>query len=184
MLRLMQVARAIFDIDALGGFHAFLDGFSGERKSKHDYERLRTAGLERVYIGLETGHAPMLKYLNKPGEANDALNAVRKMKAGGVPVGVIVLLGAGGQIYADGHVNDTAKLINKMKLDMHDQIYFSEFVEPEGMTYAQDSFREEIKPLTNTEALEQAESIQNRLKHSTRRGTPHISRYDIREFVC
>ncbi|MGD2162164.1 MAG: radical SAM protein [Anaerolineales bacterium] len=183
MLRLMEIAGNVFDVDTLGGFYAFLDGFSGEKKSEHDYALLRAAGLERVYIGLETGHEPLLRYLNKPGRARDALHAVRKMKAGGVPVGIIILLGAGGEQFANGHVEDTARLINKMKLDMDDQIYFSELIESEGMPYAQDAFLDEIKPLTSSSALQQAESIKSRLKHSLRRGTPHISRYDIREFV-
>jgi hypothetical protein len=183
MLQLMRTAAEVFDIDALGGFYAFLDGFSGEKKNEHEYEQLRSEGLERVYIGLETGHDPLLRFLNKPGSSNDALHAVQKLKAGGIAVGIIILLGAGGEKFARGHAKDTARLLNKMKLDMDDQIYFSELIESEGMSYAQDAFQNDVKPLAKHLILKQAESIQRRLRFSTARGTPHISRYDIREFV-
>ena len=43
-----------------------------------------------------SGHDPLLRFLKKPGQAADALQAVRAMKAGGGAVGIIVLLGAGG----------------------------------------------------------------------------------------
>lgn len=183
ILDLMAIASEIYDVEALGGFYAFLDGFSGEKKSKSDYQRLRAAGLERVYIGLESGHDPLLRFLNKPGDAADALNAVRKLKAGGVPVAIIVLLGAGGEKFARGHVEDTVRLIHKMKLDMHDQIYFSELIELEGMPYAMDAFRSEINPLDHESLLDQAAQIHAQLRFNARSGTPHMSRYDIREFV-
>ena len=183
ILPMMDIAAKIFDVDALGGFYAFLDGFSGERKSKREYQKLRKAGLKRVYIGLESGHDPLLRFLNKPGDASDVLSAVQKIKAGGIPVAIIVLLGAGGEKFARGHVEDTARLINDMKLDMHDQIYFSELIEFEGLPYARDAFRQEIKPLDLPSRLTQADRVLSKLSFSTRRGTPHISRYDIREFV-
>jgi hypothetical protein len=183
LLRMMRIAGEFFDVNALGGFYAFLDGFSGERKSSRDFRRLREAGLERIYIGLESGHDALLRFLNKPGVADDALNAVRKMKTGGVPVGIIILLGAGGQRFAKGHVQDTVRLINEMKLDLDDQIYLSELIEFEDMQYAKNAFREDIVPLGSTQILHQANTILSMLNFNLQHGTPHISRYDIREFV-
>lgn len=105
------------------------------------------------------------------------------MKDAGLAVGVIVLLGAGGRQYAAPHVRDTVRAINAMELDMDDLIYFSELVESEGMAYVTAAYQAGLKPLTPAERARQAEEIESQLRFSAIGGTPHISRYDIREFV-
>ena len=55
------------DVEKLGGIYAFLDGFSGEKKSREDYAQLARLGLKRVYIGLESGDPELLRLLKKPG---------------------------------------------------------------------------------------------------------------------
>lgn len=180
---LMEVVHRVYDVEALGGIFAFLDGFSAEKKSPQDYEILARLGLERVYVGMESGNADLLKFLKKPGKPEDAVHAVQSMKTAGVAVGVIVLLGAGGQTFAQDHIRDTIKAINAMHLDMHDIIYFSELITSEGMQYVQDAYQSQLNPLGSQARIAQGELIENGLKFSRRGGTPHISRYDIREFV-
>ncbi|GAB4480972.1 MAG: radical SAM protein [Anaerolineae bacterium] len=183
LVPLMEIAREVYDVDALGGIYAFLDGFSGERKSEQDYARLHELGLQRVYIGLESGSDALLRFLRKPGQAADAVKAVRALKAGGVAVGVIILLGAGGKQYAQQHIQQTIEVLNAMRLDWDDIIYFSEMVTTEDMPYAQDAFQAGLIPLSHEECVAQQEQIEAALHFSAERGTPHISRYDIREFV-
>jgi len=183
LLRLFDIVHEVYDVEVLGGIFAFQDAFSGEKKDAGDYAGLRELGLARVYIGLESGHDPLLEFLNKPGNAASALHTVEALKAAGVPVGVIILLGAGGRQYARGHVDDSITVLNRMPLDMHDQIYFSELVESEGMRYTLKAFEASLQPLTPAQRQEQAGQIEGGLRFSLRGGTPHISRYDIREFV-
>jgi radical SAM superfamily enzyme YgiQ (UPF0313 family) len=183
LLPLVEVAHQVYDVEALGGVYAFLDGFSGGKKSVQDYETLVEGGLKRAYVGLESGSARLLRFLRKPGSPDDAVQAVRTMKAGGAAVGVIVLLGAGGKAYDREHVRDTVRVINAMQLDMDDILYFSELIEAEGMPYVQDAYQAGLKPLTSAERIAQAEQIESQLRFSQAGGTPHISRYDIREFV-
>ena len=163
--------------------YAFLDGFSGTKKSAQDYRTLANLGLRRVYIGRESGNEALLRFLKKPGKPEDVLQAVRALKAGGVSVGVIVLLGAGGHAYAQGHIKDTIQGINKMDLDLDDLIYFSELVAEEGLAYVHDAYQASLRPLDPAERIAQGETIERGLKFSDQAGTPHISRYDIREFV-
>ncbi len=183
LLPLLDAVHQVYDVAALGGIYAFLDGFSGEKKSSADYAQLAERGLRRVYVGLESGNEALLKFLKKPGTPTDAVKAVKAMKAAGVAVGVIVLLGAGGHRYAGGHVADTINAINAMRLDQDDIIYFSELIESEGLAYARDAHRAGLKPLTHDERLAQGEAIRRGLTFSAQAGTPRISRYDIREFV-
>jgi len=109
------------------GIYAFVDGLSAERKSVADFEQLRELGLRRVYIGLESGHEPLLAWLRKPSTAAEMSEAVARMKQAGLQIGVIVLLGAGGSRFDAGHVHDTAAVLNAMPLDGNDIIYFSPF---------------------------------------------------------
>jgi hypothetical protein len=183
LIPLLEAVHEVYDVAALGGIYAFLDGFSGEKKSAADYRQLAGLGLRRVYIGMESGNRELLRFLKKPGDPDDLVKAVQAMKAGGVAVGIIVLLGAGGHVYARTHMRDTIRTINAMDLDLDDLIYFSELVLSEGMPYVQDAYRADLQPLNAAERLAQAEAIESGLKFSRRGGTPHISRYDIREFV-
>lgn len=182
LIPLMQKIHEHLDVEKLGGIFAFLDGFSGERKSAGDYKNLRDLGMNKIYIGLESGNNQLLKFLKKPGSAQDALNAVRTIKSSGISVGIIVLLGAGGKQYEAKHITDTVDIINQMNLDADDLVYFSELIESEGLEYSQIAFSENLNPLSSMERQEQRRRIEEHLLFSAS-GTPHISTYDIRDFV-
>lgn len=182
LIPLIEIIHNHLDVEKFGGLFAFLDGFSGERKNTDDYKKLYTLGLNKIYIGLESGNNQLLKFLNKPGSAVDALHAVRLIKSAGISVGIIILLGAGGKRYQKDHIADTVDLLNQMNLDADDLIYFSELIESEGLTYTQNAFNSNLIPLTTAEIQFQRKSIEENLIFSEL-GTPHISTYDIRDFV-
>ncbi len=181
LLPLIEEVHQVYDVDSLGGIYAFLDGFSGEKKSVQDYHLLNQYGLKRVYIGLESGSAELLHFLKKPGHPDDAIQAVRAMKAGGVAVGVIVLLGVGGHQFAQVHVQETIRVLNAMPLDDDDILYFSHLLVNDDMPYAKDAVQAGLQPLTQEECAAQGEAIEQNLLLT--QGLPKISRYDIREFV-
>lgn len=180
---LLEVIHEHFNVEQLGGLYAFLDGFSGDKKSSKEYAALSKLGLKRVYIGLESGHDPLLQFLRKPGKAADAVQAVHAMKEAGVSVGVIVLLGAGGHRFAAAHVTETIAVLNRMNLDADDLVYLSELIESEGLEYTRDAHVAALQPLSPEERLAQGRQIEQGLQFDPLRGVPHISRYDIREFV-
>ncbi len=182
LIPLIEKIHDHLDVEKLGGIFAFLDGFSGERKSTGDYEKLRDLGMNKIYIGLESGNNQLLEFLNKPGSAHDALNAVRIIKSSGISVGIIVLLGAGGKHFEANHITDTVDIINQMNLDADDLVYFSELIESEGLEYSKIAFSENLKPLSSLERQSQRRRIEDQLLFSDS-GTPHISTYDIRDFV-
>jgi hypothetical protein len=183
LLPLIDVVHDTFDVEALGGIYAFLDGFSGEKKTVSDYAQLAERGLRRAYIGMESGSADLLRFLNKPGTPQDVIAAVDALKRGGVAVGIIVLLGAGGVQYAQEHVRATVAAINAMPLDGDDIVYFSVLFAPEGMPYAREAARAGIVPLSPEACLAQGDQIEAGLRFHSADDTPRISRYDIREFI-
>jgi hypothetical protein len=177
--------------DELGGQQeicAFLDGFSGQKKSAGDYAALAERGLRRVYVGLESGHDPLLNWARKPGSAADAVSAIRRMKAGGLSVGIIVMLGLGGDRYAQGHVRDTIKAVNEMDLGKGDLLYFSEFI-PHGTLYETQRETPDVFPLPQQKMRAQREAIVTELRFAAdepkreNANRPIIATYDIREFI-
>jgi hypothetical protein len=183
LLPLVEAIHEVYDVAQLGGIYAFLDGFSGEKKSISDFRALAERGLTRVYVGLESGNPDLLHFLRKPGVPEDAIRAVRAMKSAGLRVGVIVLLGAGGHRYGEAHVRDTIDALNAMQLGMDDIIYLSELIVSQDLDYAQKAAQAGLMPFQREERIAQGEAIRRGLRFSPSDGTPHISRYDIREFV-
>jgi radical SAM superfamily enzyme YgiQ (UPF0313 family) len=186
LVRLLDVVNE--ELDEPRQVFAFLDGFSGQKKSVEDYVALAEHGLRRVYVGLESGHNPLLDWVRKPGHADDAVAAVQRMKTGGVGVGVIVMLGLGGERYADGHVYDTITTVNQMGLGRDDLLYFSEFI-PYGTAYDTQVKEPDLWPLTRPQMMAQREAIIAGLcfgdlgPDGRSAGAPRIATYDIREFI-
>jgi hypothetical protein len=177
------------EIKETQGISGFLDGFSGQKKSPQDYAALAERGLRRIYVGLESGHDLLLTWARKPGNAADALAAVQQMKAGGISVGIIVLLGFGGERYNEGHVRDTIKVVNQMGLGRGDLLYFSEFIPygtpfdanaPLGACQTQEC-EPDCWPLGRPEMRIQRDAIVAGLSFRDKR--PKIATYHIREFV-
>jgi radical SAM superfamily enzyme YgiQ (UPF0313 family) len=169
--------------DTLSGgraIYGFVDGFSGRKKSARDYADLAAQGLRRVYIGLESGHDALLEWLRKPSRAADVVSAVRQIKTGGVNVGVIVLLGVGGERYDAGHVQDTIGVLNRMALGAGDLLYFSNFISA-GTPYEKKTTDADLRPLPVPRMEAQREAILAGLDWGSQ--GPRIATYDIREFI-
>ncbi|MBI3944560.1 MAG: radical SAM protein [Armatimonadetes bacterium] len=163
------------------GIHSFLDVFSGRKKSAAEYAALRRQGLRRVTIGLESGSAPLLQFLRKPERVADAVELVRTLHRAGVSVGVVVMVGAGGDRYAAAHVRETVAVVNAVSLGAADFLYLSEFVEHPGSDYARLAQAERIRALDAAEMAAQADAIRAGLRFPAQ--APRVSVYRLSEFV-
>lgn len=163
------------------GVGVFVDGFTGARRTTGDFQTLAKRGLRRVYVGLESGHDPLLAFVRKPATRAAVVDTVRAAKAAGVRAGVIVMIGLGGDRYAAGHVSDTLAALNAMDLGAGDILYLSDLVEVPGTAYPALASTAGIRALTPAERAAQRQAIREGLRST---GTPpKISRYDVREFV-
>jgi NAD(P)-dependent dehydrogenase (short-subunit alcohol dehydrogenase family) len=165
------------------GIYSFVDAFSMHRKTPRHYADLAQRGLRRVYVGLESGEPQLLKFLGKPNQPSDVVKLVNDLKAGGVAVGVIVLVGAGGARFQEAHIRETAQVINAMPLDENDLIYFSQVVDYPGSTYSQRAAEAGILPLGSAEVEQQMVRLRAGLEFGDPARAPKVSYYDIREFV-
>lgn len=176
LLPLIAQARAAFPGREV---HGFLDVFTGSRKSVADWQELREAGVRRVYLGLETGHDPLLAWLDKPGSAAQATALIHDLKAAGLNVAPIFMTGVGGQAYAAAHLADTRRLLERLPLGAGDLVYLSPFV-PHG-DYAARARDSGVLPLTPAEREAQAEALRGFLR--AHKPGVQAARYDIEEFM-
>lgn len=170
LLPLLELVRAHFPGEPVMGF---LDLFTGLKKAPSWWERLGGMGLRRVYIGLETGHAPLLALLRKPGHPKEVLPLVRALKAAGLSVGVILMVGAGGKAFAEAHFRESLALLAELPLGRGDVVYLSPFREDPGTPYA----------ALGLAPLEDLEGELQRWAQAVRRLGLRASRYEIREFL-
>jgi len=163
------------------GIYSFIDAFTTRRKTAQEYARMAQRGVRRVYVGLETGDAELLRFLGKPNTPGDVSELVQQLKAGGINVGLILLVGAGGERYAAAHAENTASLVSRLPLDSGDVIYLSELIDVPGSTYSALARDAGISPLSP----EETDRRMAELRAALRAGSPGpvVSNYDIREFM-
>jgi len=170
-------------LPAGAGIFSFMDAFDVQRKVADEWAELAARGLRRVYIGMETGDDGLLRWLRKPGTAADVIESIVLLKGAGVAVSVIVMIGIGGERYAEPHICGTIAALNAMPLGTGDIVYFSPFVDHPGSEYQLLAEAEHLRPLTDTEIAAQEVAIRAALRPYDPAYPPQFSRYDIREFI-
>ena len=83
------------------------------RKSPEDLKKLSEAGLEMVYIGFESGDDTTLRRIKKGASKSQTIEAMKKLKATGIKVSGMVLLGVGGKERSFVHAYETADMLSK-----------------------------------------------------------------------
>ncbi len=84
-------------------------------KSMDEMLELRTMGLDRVYMGLESGCDKVLQYVKKGENAATMTAAGRKIRDAGIFLSVTILLGLGKVSLSSEHAIATADVLNKME---------------------------------------------------------------------
>ena len=100
----------------LESVHAFLDDLAAPRYTVEQWRTLRSRQLRRVVLGVESG-VPAVRGLYRKEWANqDLATTVADLKRAEISVGVVVLVGAGGEENSGRHLAATAELINSLEL--------------------------------------------------------------------
>jgi len=107
-------------------YYSFIDVFTGLKKSVDDFKQLNKLGIKRVYLGVESGNSDLMLFLNKIQINADIIELTQILKEGGIDVGIVFLVGAGGKRFADRHQKDSVDLLQKLPLSKGDIVYLSE----------------------------------------------------------
>ena len=87
------------------------------RKSLEELKELKAAGLDRIHTGLESGHDPVLTYMQKGVTAEQQINGGRKVVESGISLCEYVMPGLGGKKMSHEHVMETARVLNEINPD-------------------------------------------------------------------
>jgi radical SAM superfamily enzyme YgiQ (UPF0313 family) len=87
------------------------------KKSEDELKELRQAGLGIIYLGLESGSDKILKRVRKGALAKHMIQGVKKVKAAGIKISVIIILGLGGIKDSREHAEQTGKVLSAMDPD-------------------------------------------------------------------
>jgi radical SAM superfamily enzyme YgiQ (UPF0313 family) len=162
-------------------FSGFMDTFH-TKKELDELIQLRNEGINKIFIGLESGSEKILdKLLQKPLNTSNLITTVNNIKKAGINVGITVLVGVGGKELEKEHINDTIQTLFKLKLDGNDIIYLSPIVEYPNLTYSILMNELGLTRLTSDEIKEQTRIFKEFL--SSRFPKTKISIYRVDKFV-
>ncbi len=85
------------------------------RKTPHELRQLKIAGLDMIYMGIESGDDQVLRDVHKGVTAAMLSEAGRKLAACGLQCSVTLISGLGGRQRLEQHAIASAKLISEIK---------------------------------------------------------------------
>jgi radical SAM superfamily enzyme YgiQ (UPF0313 family) len=84
-------------------------------KSTEQLQELRTLGLGRIYMGLESGHGPTLDTIKKGATPEEMIQAGKRVRSSGIFLSVSCLLGIAGVKDSLAHARATAQVLTAMQ---------------------------------------------------------------------
>ena len=146
------------------------------------YRRLRDLGLTRIHFGIESGSQRVLHLLGKPATNAWWQDEATAMIAAGISLGLIILVGAGGERLGLDHVEETVRVIEQLSLGGNDIIYLSPLITEPGRGYHRRLLDANSRPLDTLEIESELETFRT-LFEGLKKPKPRVVRYDIRDFL-
>ncbi|MBY8985544.1 MAG: radical SAM protein [Candidatus Lokiarchaeota archaeon] len=81
------------------------------RKSDEELKTLANAGLDIVYMGLESGSNVVLRLMKKGTNAESFIKAGKRLLNTGINLSLYIILGLGGKKYSEEHAKETARVL-------------------------------------------------------------------------
>lgn len=82
------------------------------KKTSEELKKMHDAGLDMLYLGIESGSDIVLKKVTKGATSKTIIKSVNKAKDAGYVMSCMVILGLGGRKYSKDHVEGTAAVIS------------------------------------------------------------------------
>ncbi len=88
------------------------------RKSVDELKQLNEAGLKLLYYGMESGDSVTLAHVNKGVDGPQSIEAGQRVRAAGMKLSMMIILGLAGAEGTERHAIETAKAINAIQPTM------------------------------------------------------------------
>ncbi|ABK76669.1 Fe-S oxidoreductase [Cenarchaeum symbiosum A] len=127
------------------------------KKSDDELNRLREAGLDMLYLGVESGSDLVLKKVTKGATSSMISKAVNRGKGAGYVMSCMIILGLGGRTHSEEHIRGTAELINSCSPNYVGALtlYLENGIKGEFL----EKFGEEFIPVSDEEALRELQNL-------------------------
>ena len=127
------------------------------KKTPEELNMMNKAGLDRLYLGIETGNDIILKKVTKGATQSTMIKACKKAQDAGFTLSCMVILGLGGSKYTKENAVDTAKVINAVQPNYVGALtlYLENGIKEEFLT----KFEGEFERLTDSEAIDELELL-------------------------
>lgn len=127
------------------------------KKTPAELAALREAGLDMLYLGIESGSDTVLRRVTKGALAATIVRACKKAKAAGYTLSCMVILGLGGRAHTTEHARETARVLSESAPDYVGvlTLYLENGIRGEFLSKYDGTF----EALTDAEALDELERI-------------------------
>lgn len=120
------------------GIQVFLDDYVDPLPSKNGFQALKDLHLSKVHLGVESGDPNIRSAYHRSWSNPQFIQTVTDVKSAGLPVGIIVPVGAGGIEHGQTHVDASTALLTSLPLATGDLVVLIDIDElgpmPEGLT--------------------------------------------------
>jgi len=121
------------------------------KKTPDELKKMNQAGLNMLYLGIESGSDIILKKITKGATAETIIRACRKAIETGFTLSCIIILGLGGKTHSKDHIKETARVVSASSPHYLGTLtlILETGVKQEFLT----KFGEEFHPINDEEAL-------------------------------
>jgi radical SAM superfamily enzyme YgiQ (UPF0313 family) len=135
------------------------------QKKDNELDILKSAGLEMLYIGIESGNDILLKKITKGATSKGIIHSCQRAKRHGYILSCMIILGLGGKKYTHEHALDTARIVNEISPDYLGALtlHLEENIYNEFMM----KFNEPFIPLEDKEILDELEYLLSNINVSS-----------------
>jgi radical SAM superfamily enzyme YgiQ (UPF0313 family) len=134
------------------------------QKKDDELREIKSAGLQMMYVGIESGNDVVLKKVTKGATYKTILQACQKIKRHGYILSCMIILGLGGKTYTKEHIADTARILSETSPDYVGALtlYLEEGIYDEFMN----KFGEPFVSLDDLDVLDELEGLVAEFKPS------------------
>lgn len=131
------------------------------KKTPEELRKMYEAGLNMLYLGIETGSDIILKKVTKGATSQTIITACRKAIDAGFTLSCMVILGLGGKTYTKEHIKGTAEVISAVS--PHYAAALTLIIEPGVKDEFLKKFDEPFIPISDAEALDELHDLVNKI---------------------
>ena len=145
------------------------------QKTLSELQELKEAGLNLLYVGIESGDNKVLEAVNKGETFDSTVAALNLSKQAGLNASVMIITGLGGKLLSKGHAINSAKILNETQPKYASTLVLNNY---KGLEHYQSRFKGEFILQNQTELLEEMQAFitHTKLKETIYR-SDHASNY-------